>query len=92
MPAARFRKKPEYVEAITVHEVLESANDDWDNLPAWLVEHYEAGKVLFLPDAVEIRTLNGDLRAVDGDWIVKGDGGEPYPVHPDAFASMYDPA
>lgn len=91
MTVARFRKKPEEVEAIQfiegntaeVCEYLDSANASYSTIP------HPDGPA---QDQVFIHTLNGDLRAVDGDWIVKGDGGEPYPVHPDAFASMYDPA
>ena len=37
-----------------------------------------------------IRTLEGDMRADDGDWIIKGIKGEFYPCKPDIFESSYE--
>lgn len=37
-----------------------------------------------------IRTLEGDMRADPGDWIIKGIKGELYPCKPDIFAQTYD--
>jgi hypothetical protein len=39
-----------------------------------------------------IHTLEGDMTAQKGDWIVTGVKGEKYPVKPDIFASTYEPA
>ncbi|MFX3616274.1 MAG: hypothetical protein ACE3JK_01920 [Sporolactobacillus sp.] len=36
-----------------------------------------------------IHTLEGDMKASPGDWIVKGINGEQYPVKPDIFEKTY---
>lgn len=38
-----------------------------------------------------IRTLEGDMTANKGDWIIKGVQGEFYPCKPDIFAATYEP-
>jgi hypothetical protein len=38
-----------------------------------------------------IKTLEGDMRAEVGDWIIRGVKGEFYPCKPDIFASTYEP-
>lgn len=40
---------------------------------------------------IYIRTLEGDLCAGWGDWIIKGVMGELYPCKPDIFAATYEP-
>jgi hypothetical protein len=37
-------------------------------------------------------TLEGDLRATVGDWIIKGVAGEFYPCKPDIFEQTYESA
>lgn len=37
-----------------------------------------------------IRTLEGDMRADPGDWIVTGVNGEQYPCKPDIFKKTYE--
>jgi hypothetical protein len=37
-----------------------------------------------------IRTLEGDMKAEFGDWIIKGVQGEFYPCKPDIFAKTYE--
>ena len=39
--------------------------------------------------ALMIRTLEGDMRASHGDWIIRGVHGEFYPCKPDIFAKTY---
>ena len=43
-------------------------------------------------DALFIQTLEGEMRADPGDWIIRGVDGEIYPCKPDIFARTYDPA
>lgn len=38
-----------------------------------------------------IKTLEGDMRAEKGDWIIKGTIGEFYPCKPDIFEKTYEP-
>ena len=39
---------------------------------------------------IVIKTLEGDMTASEGDWVVKGLKGEFYPVKPDIFALKYE--
>ena len=38
-----------------------------------------------------ISTLEGDMRASPGDWIITGVNGEQYPCKPDIFEKTYEP-
>lgn len=81
---AKFRKKP---------VVIEAKQYDGRNgveLLAWI-----GGSELsegFTSDLIEIKTLEGTMRADKGDWIIKGIAGEFYPCKPDIFAATYEPA
>ena len=41
--------------------------------------------------ALMIRTLEGDMEATYGDWIIQGVNGEFYPCKPDIFEKTYEP-
>lgn len=77
----KYRKKPVVIEAI---QVL-GTND--------------AEVKAFCPVAIDppardcrlvIKTLEGEMTAMPGDWIIKGVKGEFYPCKPDIFAATYD--
>lgn len=38
-----------------------------------------------------IHTLEGDMEAATGDWIITGIKGEQYPCKPEIFAETYEP-
>jgi hypothetical protein len=38
-----------------------------------------------------IHTLEGNMTAMPGDWIITGIQGEPYPCKPDIFETAYEP-
>lgn len=40
--------------------------------------------------ALVIRTLEGDMKATYGDYVIRGVKGEFYPCKPDIFAATYD--
>ena len=40
---------------------------------------------------IVVPTIQGEMRAWPGDWIVQGVQGEFYPVKPEIFASSYQP-
>ena len=48
-----------------------------------IVEAYQTDKELI------IRTLEGDMKASPGDWIITGVNGEQYPCKPDIFEKTY---
>ncbi|MFJ9799876.1 hypothetical protein [Streptomyces sp. NPDC101145] len=40
---------------------------------------------------IVIPTLEGDMKATAGDWIIRGVKGELYPCKPDVFEATYEP-
>ena len=40
---------------------------------------------------ITIKTLEGDMKAQPGDWIITGVKGEQYPCKPDIFELTYEP-
>ena len=43
------------------------------------------------PEPLVIHTLEGDMTAMPGDWIITGIAGEQYPCKPDIFQATYEP-
>lgn len=80
----RFRKRPIEVEAIfwdgkNIQEVIEfSGRDD--------VRFANVG----IQGILVIPTLEGDMLAQPGDWIIKGIAGEIYPCKPTIFYDTYE--
>lgn len=87
----QYRKKPVVIEAVQI------AGRFW--WPDWLhdavsrkeVITHGCGKFADGPRYVEILTLEGVMRADDGDWIIRGVKGELYPCKPDIFEATYEP-
>lgn len=91
--AGRYTKKP-----VTIEAVQFGRRFGW---PQWFHDAVSANKVLVYgtgkhSDPREecfamINTLEGVMRASDGDWIIRGVKGELYPCKPDVFAATYEP-
>jgi hypothetical protein len=83
---SKFQKKPVVIEAVQFNgsnhrEVMSFVYPD-------LSEDAIAGaETMRLP--VVIETLEGDMTASPGDWVIKGVKGEFYPCKPDIFAATY---
>lgn len=87
---AIYQKKPVEIEA---HQWDGSAAStkfilDWSGD---FITHREqhAGGSWHVPEHLLISTLEGNMRAVTGDWIIKGIRGEFYPVSDDVFRASY---
>ena len=89
---SKYRKKPVVIEAAPVNEVLYNAGHGWKDLPSWVIDAYEEGTILFEPDRISIRTLEGIMSAMKGDMLIRGVRGELYPCKPDIFEATYEPA
>lgn len=81
----KFRKKPVVIEAVQFDGNIRSL----DVIPfsiagAWLAGKDEKGPYVKIP------TLEGEMRADAGDWIIRGINGEYYPCKPDIFEKTYD--
>jgi hypothetical protein len=83
---AKFRKKPVEIEAF-----LWTGGPDQTEDPVWIVEAIKAQQVFVYSDCLTISTLEGEMTALPGDWIIRGVKGELYPCKPDIFALTYDP-
>ncbi len=86
----KFRKKPVVIEA----EKLTESNAV--ELRSWINKHYSEAPYATVAmcgvKGVEIRipTLEGEMAASVGDWVIKGVNGEFYPCKPDIFEKTYD--
>lgn len=91
----KYRKKPVVIEAVQytganvneirifVGQVLET------NLESETAYLAGKGAPVF---SLTIPTLEGDHKAMPGDYIIKGVKGEFYPCKPDIFEMTYEPA
>ena len=86
---AKFRKKPVVIEAVQISKNMGA--DNWHELPEWLRDAYEKGDVLFLPNGVQVRTLEGMMHGDIGSWIIQGVQGELYPCKSTVFDATYEP-
>lgn len=77
----KYRKKPVVIEA----ELLEYTTDCRDRIIVW------CGGRKALDGSIIISTLEGDMRADTGDYIIKGVNGEFYPCKSDIFEKTYKP-
>lgn len=97
---AKFRKKPVVIEAFQYH-----ASESFANWPEWAKSELKHGTgfleegyardskprhIRSMLDYLLIETLEGTMRADDGDWIIKGVKGEFYPCKPDIFNATYE--
>jgi len=93
---AKYRKKPVVIEAVQWHNHDYGDTLAWEEFPDWLTGALHTGeiKAVFKGDVdyweLEIKTLEGTMKAGPGDWIVRGVKGELYPVKPDIFAETYE--
>lgn len=78
-----YRKKPVVIEAMQYTGKNAMAVLAWAKLPE-ISEDFTGG--------LEIRTLEGTMRADIGDWVIRGVKGELYPCKPEIFAATYEPA
>ncbi len=82
----KYRKKPIVIEAIQFTE--ESKNQAFNFVRC-------SSAALLTSDnkpRIVIYTLEGDMVADLGDWIIKGIKGEFYPCKPDIFEATYEKA
>lgn len=87
----KYRKKPVVIEAMQIPSPGPEYMAEGKALVRWL----EDGNCAYAihPDArVYIATLEGEMKAGPGDYIIKGVKGEFYPCKPDIFEATYEPA
>jgi hypothetical protein len=79
----QFRKKPVVIDA--VQNLPENETELLDFFNETQVSFYITGAYTFV-----IRTLEGDMTALQGDWLIRGIKGEVYPCKPEIFAATYE--
>ena len=81
-----YRKKPVVIEAMQLLDTMESRNE----VLAWLGAN--AASAFRSGSSISIQTLEGQMRAEPGDYIIRGVQGEFYPCKPDIFHQTYEEA
>ena len=77
---SKFRKKPVVIEAVR-----------WDGENFDEVTLLSAdGRIARRGHVLVVSTLEGDMIAGPGDWIIRGVAGEVYPCKPDIFDKTYE--
>lgn len=86
----KFRKKPVVIEAVQFTD--KGPDVHYDIL--MLAGGIDTPTVMFnndeQPRTATIMTLEGEMTASLGDWIIKGVKGEIYPCKPDIFEATYE--
>lgn len=88
--ARRFRKKPVVIEA------MQWTGDNIGEATKFLAEATAAIPIVPMGSnkpyyhGISIKTLEGRMMAMPGDWIIKGIKGEFYPCKPDIFVATYE--
>ena len=91
----KYRKKPVVIEAFKWTGDMDQEED-----PEWIIEAIKRHEVWFRftesPDPIVnrtrmvIKTLEGEMEANPGDFIIQGVNGEIYPCKPDIFEKTYE--
>lgn len=90
--ASRYRKRPVEVEAVHYDGTNCEAVLDFMGGPrqARVEERKLPGPGRGMHDGIVIHTLEGDMLASVGDWIIRGVEGEFYPCRDDIFRKTYE--
>lgn len=88
---SKWRKKPVVVEAVRYIGGGNLAPDE--ATPDWIWTALADGTVRSTTgqrDFLIIKTLEGEMAVIPGDWIIRGVAGELYPCKPDIFDATYE--
>lgn len=91
---AKYTKKPVIVEAFKYDGDLKDS-DGYYYVPEWAVQANTEGILFYdefqgIPGELFIKTLEGDMHASVGDYIIKGVDGELYPCKSSIFEKTYE--
>lgn len=87
---AKFRKKPVVIEAVRWN----GKYTDGTEWPDWFRDAWDQTKLYFYLGGrdLAVETLEGQMVARIGDFVIQGIKGEIYPCKPDIFDATYEPA
>jgi hypothetical protein len=84
----KFLKRPVEVNAVQFDGNIRSLDIfSLREVGGFKISHNDEGKI-----CLNIPTLEGEMTAQVGDWIIRGIQGEYYPCKPDIFEATYEPA
>lgn len=96
----KFRKKPVVIEAVLWEGFPEfgemlgpeasAETARMEKFDSWLKENQGDRKCRYRGQTIVIPTLEGEMIASKGDWIIRGVQGELYPCKPDIFEVTYE--
>ena len=81
----KYRKRPVVIEAMEITEQTEQAVIKWAGSDVIIASPYNLGGVYW-----QVRTLEGVMTCISGDFIIKGVKGEFYPCRKDIFLETYE--
>lgn len=84
---AKYRKKPIEIEAF---QYCPRPGVTWGDVPSWFMDALRRKAVRPAQGCIMITTLEGQIAAVPGDWIVKNGKGALSICKPAAFAETYE--
>lgn len=91
----KYRKKPVVIEAFKYDGNLMGSDGKY-YVPEWAIKALEDGILVFgsysdsPPCELFINTLEGQMHAEVGDYVIRGIKGEFYPCKPDIFEQTYE--
>jgi hypothetical protein len=80
----QFRKKPVVVEA------MQFTDENKDQVFSWVTCTKACSCDAERRPTLKIQTLEGDMTARLGDWVIKGVKGEFYPIKDEIFKATYE--
>ena len=81
----KYVKKP-----IIIKAVCWDGSDEAFNAIKYIANNARYTNAILVNDVLTIKTLEGDMIANKGDYVIQGVSGEVYPCKPDIFAKTYD--
>lgn len=85
-----YRKKPVIIEAVQWDGRNTKEVEGWANGAVKAKAKSLGENVRGIRVVLAVGTLEGEMHADLGDWIIKGVKGEFYPCKPDIFAATYE--
>jgi hypothetical protein len=80
----KFKKRPVVIEAVRLSE------DNLEQVEKWCKGSIKGIKLPRYQQVIDIQTLEGEMRATIGDWIIRGIKGEFYPCKNEIFMDCYE--
>lgn len=86
----KYKKKPVVIEAMEFTTNNEAGSPTMDAIINWANQGQTKPQAWHNGTSIYINTLEGEMRADVGDFIIKGVNGEFYPCKPDVFEKTYE--